>query len=113
MLMLEQQWQRLSRPRQYADRPGPPGPIGSLSPRTARISAIRLIVAINQMASPAAALATMVFNPSAESKLNTSFPARARSARSAARAVSASKMAADRILANRGHGIIPTRSLSA
>ena len=65
------------------------------------------------MASPAAALATMVFNPSSESKLNTSWVTRARSALSAASAGSISRMVADKILANRGHGIIPTKSLSA
>ena len=65
------------------------------------------------MTSPAAALATMVFNPSAESKLNTSWVMRARSTRSAANAGSASKIVAVKILANRGHGIIPTTSLSA
>ena len=38
---------------------------------------------------------------------------RARSARSAANAGSASKMVADKIFANLGHGIMPTKSLSA
>jgi len=88
-------------------------PIGSVSPSAARMSAIRLTVAKNQMASPAAAFATMVFNPSSESKLNTSWVTRARSARSAASVGSASKITADKILANRGQGIMSTKSLRA
>jgi hypothetical protein len=43
-------------------------PIGSVSPRVVRMSAIRFTVATNQTASPAAAFATMVFRPSSESK---------------------------------------------
>jgi hypothetical protein len=65
------------------------------------------------MASPAAALATMVFNPSLESKLNTSWVLRHRWARSAANAGSACRMAADNRIANRGQGIMSTKSLRA
>jgi hypothetical protein len=88
-------------------------PTESVSPRAAIISAILFTVARNQIASPAAAFATTVFKPSSESELKTSWVVRARSARSAASAGSASRIAADKIEANRGHGIIPTKSLRA
>jgi hypothetical protein len=88
-------------------------PTGSVSPRAARISAIRLTVARNQIASPAAAFGHNGFQPvfgvEAEHILAGAGPFGAFGGQCR---VGLGEVA-DKMVPNRGQGIIPTQSLSA
>ena len=74
---------------------------------------MRLMVAMNTTTSPVAARAMMVFRPSSEVVAQTPRRVRAWTSRSAARAGSASTIAAARALPNRGQGRVSTSPVTA